>query len=388
MKTATKSNKWIGFMVVMGILASYFGILFFIDSFSNKLGLAQWLNGQRILVEHKKDLLKRIQKDTHFKNIDLNAFISETQRLVKMKGKRNLSSWISFRTFTPNIYGEYIRTNDFGMRSDLNLKEMIKKAQSNKKSGIKNILLLGGSAAFGYGSTESKKTISGYLNSILVKDGYEVFNLAQGGYTSYMELFIFSTIGIYFEPDVVLVMDGYADSYSLAYSSEQDELPMGIWSEMGILKNPTFIFNSYYQNLEAICKLSNIPNNKVVLAVQPISGFENNSLLDENKIENFWEFYPMVRATVKLAAKMNNANFVDLSILFNNESNSRINFFDKSHLSATGQRKVAEALTPHIVSPMAREHDTHFISMAEREMLVDKILKKDYSGTYKVARDY
>ena len=107
MNDTVKSNKWIGVILVMGLLLSYSGVVFFIDSFSNKLGLTQWVNTQRIMAKHKKDLLKRIQNNTHFQGIDLNSFSSEAQRLVKMGGKRNLSSWVSFRTFTPNILGKY-----------------------------------------------------------------------------------------------------------------------------------------------------------------------------------------------------------------------------------------------------------------------------------------
>ena len=388
MNDTVKSNKWIGVILVMGLLLSYSGVVFFIDSFSNKLGLTQWVNTQRIMAKHKKDLLKRIQNNTHFQGIDLNSFSSEAQRLVKMGDKRNLSSWISFRTFTPNILGKYIKTNDFGIWSDLNLKEMIQKAQSNKKSGIKNIILLGGSTAFGYGATTSNKTISGYLNATLKKNGYEVFNLAQGGYTSFMDLFIFSSIGIYFEPDIIIVLDGLSDTYHLAYQPQQKQLALGLWSGTEKEGNSDFLFNFYYKNLEAICKLADIPNRKVILALQPISGFENDSRLDIDQIKNYWTIYPKVREVLKLAAKNNGALFIDLSILFKKEKFSRSNFFDKAHLSERGQKKVADALVKSIVSTSSQLPTTSFAPMSKRESMIKKIVGANYIGSYKTAEDF
>ena len=388
MNDTVKSNKWIGVILVMGLLLSYSGVVFFIDSFSNKLGLTQWVNTQRIMAKHKKDLLKRIQNNTHFQGIDLNSFSSEAQRLVKMGDKRNLSSWVSFRTFTPNILGKYIKTNDFGIWSDLNLKEMIQKAQSNKKSGIKNIILLGGSTAFGYGATTSNKTISGYLNTTLEKDNYEVFNLAQGGYTSFMELFILGTIGIYFEPDIVIVLDGPSDTYHLAYQPQQRQLALGLWSGTEKESNSQFLFNFYYKNLEAICKLADIPNRKVILALQPISGFENDSRLDIDRIKNYWAVYPKVREVLKIVAKNNGAKFIDLSILFKKEKSSKSNFFDESHLSESGQKKVADALIDSIVSTSSQLPSIPFASVSQRESAIETIVSANYIGSYKTAENF
>ena len=61
------------------------------------------------------------------------------------------------------------------------------------------------------------RTISSFLDNMLKEDGYEVFNLAQGGYTSFMDLFSLSTMGLYLEPNIIIVMEGYADTLQLAY---------------------------------------------------------------------------------------------------------------------------------------------------------------------------
>ena len=107
------------------------------------------------------------------------------------------------------------------------------------------IILLGGSVAFGYGVTNDEQTISSLLGGMLQSDGYEIFNLAQGGFTSFMDLFSLTTIGLYLEPDIVIVMEGYADTYHLAYKSVGGELA---WGEVSPA-NPT----SYHSTVSNRC---------------------------------------------------------------------------------------------------------------------------------------
>jgi lysophospholipase L1-like esterase len=388
MNTPTKANKIVAVIIVFGALATYIAIIFLIDSVPGSAGLSQWLNNQRIMTENKKDLLEKIQGNPQFKDIEINPYISEVQGLVKMQEKRNLSSWISFRTFAPNLSGIHINTNDFGLRSKLNLAKMVQKARTNKNDGIKNVLLLGGSTAFGYGALDDNSSISGYLNSSLDSEGFEIFNLAQGGYTSFMELFILSTIGIYMEPDVIIIMDGYADAYHLAYSSDQPDLSFGQWTGKPEVKDPAFVLNFYYQNLEAICKLAGTSNHQVIIATQPVSGFENNSRVELEKIKDFWKIYPSVRETARMAAEMNNADFIDLTTLFKSETDSQSYFFDKSHLNSLGQKKVAKALMPAIKFPSRKPDGKTGITIVERNSLIQKVINKDYQGEYKTAQDY
>ena len=90
---------------------------------------------------------------------------------------------------------------------------------------------------------------------------------------------------------------------------------MGLWSGTEKEESFDFLFNFYYKNLEAICKLADIPNRKVILALQPISGFENDSRLDIDQIKDYWTIYPITREVQKLVANSNGAKFIDLSIL-------------------------------------------------------------------------
>jgi len=383
-----KSNKLIGILLIFAIVLTYLGIMYFVVPLSGNQGLAQLLNAKRILENHKKDLMGRVIGNADFKAIDLDSFVNETQELVKMRGKRDLSSWISFRTFTPNISGKYIKTNDFGLRSELSLIEMIQQARLNKKSGKKNIIILGNSTAFGYGVAEDHKTITGYMNSEFKDEDYTVFNLAQGGYTSFMELFILSTIGIHFEPDIIITINGFSDTYHLAYPPQQKQLPLGLWAGTEKAQNSEFILNLYYKNLQAICKLAGIPNNRVILALQPVSGFENNSQIDISITKDFWAMYPKVREVAKLAAIKNGATFIDLSTLFKEEESSGPNFFDKSHLTEKGQKKVADVLIKTITSLSQPSPDVSFVPSETRESIINNIINANYTGSYRTADNY
>ena len=383
----SKNYKLISITIVFGVVGAYLGILYLVNTFAGSFGLAHFLNSKNTMNNHRKELVEKIQRDPHFANINVDEYIEEVERIITMDKKRDLGEWVSFKSFTPNVSGKYITTNDFGMRSKWSLAEMVERARKNRREGIRNIVILGGSVAFGYGATNDENTISHVLNSMLKTDGYEVFNLAQGGFTSFMDLFSLNTIGIYLEPDVIIVMEGYADTYQLAYESKGGQLALGLFSDSEERLNPEFAFGFHYQNLDTILGLSNNRNRQVIVALQPLSGFENNSTIENQKIKKIWDFYPRIREIMKLVAIKNNADFLDLSIIFKEEKNSNINFFDKTHLTVTGQKKVANILMEKIKSFKTRnlEHVNYF---QLREESIKNILTQDFSGKYKTVEDY
>ena len=383
----SKNYKLISITIVFGVVGAYLGILYLVNTFAGSFGLAHFLNSKNTMNNHRKELVEKIQRDPHFANINVDEYIEEVEQIITMDKKRDLGEWVSFKSFTPNVSGKYITTNDFGMRSKWSLAEMVKRARKNRREGIRNIVILGGSVAFGYGATNDENTISHVLNSMLKTDGYEVFNLAQGGFTSFMDLFSLNTIGIYLEPDVIIVMEGYADTYQLAYESKGGQLALGLFSDSEERLNPEFAFGFHYQNLDSILGLSNNRNRQVIVALQPLSGFENNRTIENQKIKKIWDFYPRIREIMKLVAIKNDADFLDLSIIFKEEKNSNINFFDKTHLTVTGQKKVADILMEKIKSFKTRnlEHANYF---QLREESIKNILTQDFSGKYKTVEDY
>ena len=381
------NHKLISTMIVLGVVGSFWGVLYLVNTFAGALGLAHFLNSENTMKNHRKELTEKILRDSHFKDIDVEAYVKEIQKIITMEKKRNLGEWVSFKSFTPNISGKYVSTNDYGMRSRWSLKEMIQRAKNNHTDGKRNILILGGSVAFGYGSTNDKQTISSLLGDMLQSDGYEVFNLAQGGFTSFMDLFALTTTGLYLEPDVVIVMEGYADVYHLSYESIGGELAWGPFSQSEQKADPEFAFGFLFQNLNNILRLGTGSHHQSIIALQPLSGFENNSTIEIDKIKKIWKFYPQIREVMKLAAKNNHAEFIDLSIIFKEEKNSSINFFDKTHLTGTGQRKVAEIFANKIktfnkVTPEEKN------PAKSRKEWIKKIMEQDFEKKYKTVEDY
>ena len=383
----TKNYKLISILIVLCVVGSYLGILYIVETFTGSSSLAHLLNSKHIMNKHQEELMEKILRDPHFNNVGIDEYISEVEKIITMEKKRSLGEWVSFKSFTPNVTGKYITTNDYGMRSKWNLKEMVQRARNNRSKGVRNIIILGGSVAFGYGAVDDKNTISGVLNNMLKEDGYEVFNLAQGGYTSFMDLFSLSAIGLYLEPDIIIVMEGYADTYHLFYESRGGELAWGLFSESEKQLDPEFSLNFHYQNLDAILRLGSHRSRKVILALQPLSGFENNSTIENEKIKKMWGFYPRIREMMRLAAKNNNSKFIDLSVIFKKEKNSSINFFDKAHLTGSGQKKVAKFLVKTIKN-LSDQKSKYVDLFPSREEQIKNILEEDFSGQYKTVEDY
>ena len=383
-----KKYKLISVAIILGVAVSYLGILYLVDTFAGSFGLAHLLNSKNIMSKHREELRGKIKRDPHFKDVDVEGYIKEVEKIISMDEKRKLGDWISFKSFTPNVAGEYITTNDYGMRSQWNLKEMIERARKNRDEGIRNIIVLGGSVAFGYGAVSDEQTISRVLNQTLKKDRYEVFNLAQGGFTSFMDLFSLSTIGLYLEPDIVIVMEGDADTHHLVYESKGGELAWGLFSGSEKKFDPEFALSFHYQNLEALLRLGTHRNRQIILALQPLSGFENNSTIEKDeKIKMMWRFYPRIREMMRLVAKENGAKFIDLSLIFKDEKNASVNFFDKSHLTVTGQRKVAQIFAK-TVRNLGDERPEAIDSFRLRKKTIRNIIEQDFSEKYKTVEDY
>jgi lysophospholipase L1-like esterase len=364
-------SKIVNITIVLSIAIAYAVIAYAVDKFSGSAGPGQWLNQNKIMQEHRVELREKVERDPHFKEVDREAYIREMEQIITMKQKRNLGNWVSYKSFTPNVKGQYVHTNDFGMRSSLSLREIAEKARANNQNGIRNVLLLGGSVAFGYGSTDDQQTISGFMNEILKDKKYEVFNLAQGGFNSYMDLFSLSAIGWQLEPDIIIAMEGYADVYHLGYESKGGNLAWGLWSGIEQEKKPEFALDFQYHNLEAICKLGAGPQRQVILALQPLSGFENDSPVENEKIDKMWDYYPKIRTLFETVAKNNHASFVDLSPLFKDESGAGINFFDKAHLTVTGQKKVAQALATAVIEVGSRSKSSPNAFTLRQKIIAD-----------------
>ena len=123
-------------------------------------------------------------------------------------------------TFTGKIYPTTAKTNSAGFNDprEFSLTKPYKKAPNERV-----VLLTGGSVAWGVGSTATDTTIAGrmqyHLNSRQSAVKYTVVNLAMGAWIAYQEFIGLELWGTPFQPDWVVVMDGFNDALAgCAYS--------------------------------------------------------------------------------------------------------------------------------------------------------------------------
>ncbi|HUD19303.1 MAG TPA: SGNH/GDSL hydrolase family protein [Patescibacteria group bacterium] len=114
----------------------------------------------------------------------------------------------------PNVYTKYYSTNSLGLRGN--------EFQKEKSPNVFRIILLGGSAAWGYDAGSNENTISVQLENILQKQfsesnkKIEIYNFAESGYTSSQEIILWNEISDY-NPDLVIHYTGYNDIFAGVY---------------------------------------------------------------------------------------------------------------------------------------------------------------------------
>ncbi len=110
----------------------------------------------------------------------------------------------------------HIKLNNLGFRMerDLNTTTVYNKAKNERV-----VLLFGGSAAFGIGSTSNATTIDSWLQRKLNEKQkgihYTVFNLSVNGWIAYQQLILLELYGLNFKPDWIIFMDGNNDIINL-----------------------------------------------------------------------------------------------------------------------------------------------------------------------------
>ena len=123
-----------------------------------------------------------------------------------------------------NIKNNVFNTDDFGMRLTDNEKE--KGSYSLYGTGIEEenkqqIAVVGGSSAFGVGSSNDSKTIS---SSLAAKTNYKVYNLGFRAYNNFQELIMFQQVFHKFKNlKYVIFFSGFNDIFLSKYINNFDE---------------------------------------------------------------------------------------------------------------------------------------------------------------------
>ena len=107
----------------------------------------------------------------------------------------------------PHLQTRFFRTNALGFRG--------REVALPKPAGRYRIAIMGGSAAWGLGSTADERTVAGRLEARLRAArpdlDVEVVNAGQAGFVSGQELIHFHRAVAPLQPDLVLLFDGYND---------------------------------------------------------------------------------------------------------------------------------------------------------------------------------
>jgi hypothetical protein len=195
----------------------------------------------------------------------------------------------TYTSWTDTYIGEEIpaevTTNSLGFRDDreFDFAETYQKAPNEKV-----VLFTGGSAAWGIGATRGDKTVAGrmehYLNEAQDKYKYTVVNLGMGSYIAYQQAIALDLYGAAFDPEWVVVWDGFNDAsvgcgYSQGTMNPMFFAVMKSYLEGYLLNNP----NPPFYRGELFNELL-----KYSHAVRKISGeqyIENTQSYDENNIE-------------------------------------------------------------------------------------------------------
>ena len=121
------------------------------------------------------------------------------------------TSWTN--QFTGKNFPAHVVTNSLGFNDT---HEFDYSRPYQKAANERVVLFTGGSVAWGLGSTSTETTIAGrmqyYLNNAQSKIKYTVINLAMGSYIAYQEHIALQLWGELFDPDWIVVMDGFNDS--------------------------------------------------------------------------------------------------------------------------------------------------------------------------------
>ena len=160
------------------------------------------------------------------------------------------------REIIPNQHFDTININSEGFRGpEFNLE---------KPNNTYRIVAVGGSTMFGAGSTSDETTIPAYLERMLKKQNFdfeiEVINAGIAGHYSTFELLMIKEKIVNYKLDLLIEYDG--------------------WNDVRNKPLPSTVEN----NWKEICKIGNENDFDVIIILQPLAGFGNKILTEQEQI--------------------------------------------------------------------------------------------------------
>ena len=228
------------------------------------------------------------------------------------------------------------------------------------------IFMIGGSTMFGAGATSDKTTIPGYTQQFLDENNtgfnLEVINAGIQGADSNTELKLIEQKLVRFSPDLIIVYDG--------------------WNDLRANNTPTKL----KENWESMCELGKKNNFDVIITLQPIAGFGNKILteqelkyvesgVDYNKnplIESFSTYQDYTKSLQEIETCV---NIIDLTSIFDTEAGPI--YWDEAHVSDRGNNIIAKSLNSVIFPIISKNHE---FSTFEYKKDVEKMPSSIYDG--------
>ena len=231
----------------------------------------------------------------------------------------------------PNQSTNSVNINNLGFRGD--------EFSTVKPSDTYRIFMVGGSTMFGAGATSDKTTIPGYLQHLLNEKDFgfdiEVINSGIQGADSNSELKLIKQKLVRLSPDLVIIYDGWND----------------------LRANNTYI--EIKENWEKICEFGKENDFDVVVTLQPIAGFGNKVLTNQElKYAQNGKDYTNNLLIESLSIYQNYAKNLsevttctktfDIRNVFDGET--RPIYWDQGHVSDNGNSIVAKSLLDTVFS--------------------------------------
>ena len=194
------------------------------------------------------------------------------------------------------------------------------------------IFMIGGSTMFGAGETSDETTIPGILQKIFDSDNsnlkkIEVINTGFSGGNSDSELNLIKQKLVYYQPDLIIIYDGWNDLRA-DHPVERIKYNWGL-----------------------MCELGKENNFDVIITLQPIAGFGNKILTQQETVNSFTGEdhggFQLITAKStydyigrELLSLQDDCNVVDLRGIFDDISGPI--YWDQGHVSDTGNLILAE----------------------------------------------
>ena len=87
----SKKNFFISVAIILGVVGSYSGIFYVTKIFTDDFSLAHFLNSKNIMKNHRQELMIKIKRDPHFKNINVEGISEEINSMIKFD--REFRKW-------------------------------------------------------------------------------------------------------------------------------------------------------------------------------------------------------------------------------------------------------------------------------------------------------